>query len=125
MLNPVRLMDWMYLYQSGEDKRPAFILRTDNDTWPESLRLRITNIPDLNMRIRTGNLDEVFEAKIDRVTPVFGADIPERVSIYYTPDTAGYAFERYDVVREEPPIVPLGVALEIFLKKEEKSNEQI
>ena len=115
-LNPIRLIDWMYLYQSSEDKRPQFYLKTDNDTFPDELRLERTTIPDLNMRIRTGNLDEVFEKTIDHITPVFAKEIPEDTTIKYMPDTAGFFTERYFGAIQE--IIPYGIAIEIFLKTE-------
>ena len=119
-LNPIRLIDWMYLYQSGEDKRPQFYLKTDNDTFPDELRLETTTIPDLNMRIRTGNLDEVFEKTIDHITPVFAKEIPEDATIKYMPDTAGFCIET-----EYAGSIPLGVLVEVFLKTEVVDNPDL
>jgi len=122
MLNPVRLIDWMYLYQSGEDKRPEFYLRTDNETFPKELRLKTTSIPDLNMRIRKENLDEVFERVIDHITPVFGRNIASYEELYFVSDTAGLCtVEIADGGGNK--YTPVGVLVEIFLKPEEEKKD--
>lgn len=120
-LNPIRLMDWMYLYQSGEDKRPQFYLQTDNETFPEELRLRVTTIPDLNMRIRTGNLDAVFERIIDHITPIFDIGKETIGTLFYCPETVGFGFEITD--EEGIRQIPVGVVIEIFLKPEEENKD--
>ncbi len=120
-LNPIRLIDWMYLYQSGEDKRPQFYLQTDNETFPEELRLRATTIPDLNMRIRTGNLDVVFERIIDHITPIFDIGEEHMDKLFYYPETIGFLFETTN--EEGTRLVPVGVIIEIFLKPEEEKKD--
>lgn len=122
MLNPVKLVDWMYLYKNASDARARFMIRTDNETFPESLRLRSTDIPDLNMRIRKGNLDSIFERIIDHVTPVFGADITDKTIMLY-PETQGFCIMNYHEYDPGIDLEPLGVLIEIFLKPEEEKKD--
>lgn len=122
MLNPVRLIDWMYLYNYPSDARARFLLRTDNETFPKSLRLKTTDIPDLNMRIRKANLDSIFEQVIDHVTPVFGADITDKTVMLWT-ETQGFAIKHDHEYDPGYNLEPLGILLEVFLKPEEKEQK--